>query len=265
VGNLMDLATGRRGEFVEMRYLTDARTTLVFDLPLAEVVTDYFDQLKSRSKGYASMEYKVTGYRKNDLVLLEVKINGEPAPPLSAVVHKDAAMRVGRALCLKLKEAIPRQMFRVPIQACVGAKVIASEAIQPYRKDVLAKCYGAFILFFWVLVFFSCLFFFVGPSERGRASGFLFFLFWSAPPPAAAVLFAHHTPPCRLMPTCSHTHNQPTTNPLFFRSPLPPKSKHKTKNNAKNQNAKQKQKTQQAATSLARRSCCRSRPTARSA
>jgi GTP-binding protein LepA len=142
VGNLMDLATSRRGEFVEMRYLTDARTTLVFDLPLAEVVTDYFDQLKSRSKGYASMEYKVTGYRKNDLVLLEIKINGEPAPPLSAVVHKDASQRVGRALCLKLKEAIPRQMFRVPIQACIGAKVIASEAIQPYRKDVLAKCYG---------------------------------------------------------------------------------------------------------------------------
>eukprot|EP00877_Chromochloris_zofingiensis_P012540 jgi/Chrzof1/753/Cz01g27120.t1 len=142
VGNLMDLATGRRGEFVEMKYLTDSRTTLVFHIPLAEVVTDYFDQLKSRSKGYASMEYKITGYRVNNLCLLEIKINGEPAPPLSVICHKDNAYRVGRQLCLKLKELIPRQMFRVPIQACIGAKIIASEAIAPYRKDVLAKCYG---------------------------------------------------------------------------------------------------------------------------
>ena len=142
VGPLMELANGRRGEFVEMRYLTDKRTTLVFDMPLAEVVTDYFDQLKSRSKGYASMEYKVTGYREEDLVLLEVRINGEPAPPLSVIVHRDNAYRMGRQLVAKLKELIPRQMFRVPIQACIGVKVIASEAIAPYRKDVLAKCYG---------------------------------------------------------------------------------------------------------------------------
>ncbi|KAF8063840.1 GUF1-like protein [Scenedesmus sp. PABB004] len=142
VGNLMELANNRRGEFVEMKYLTDSRTTLVFNIPLAEVVTDYFDQLKSRSKGYASMEYKITGYRANDLVLLEIKINGEPADPLSVICHRDASYRTGKALCSKLKELIPRQMFRVPIQACIGTKVIASEAIAPYRKDVLAKCYG---------------------------------------------------------------------------------------------------------------------------
>ncbi|GLI58709.1 hypothetical protein VaNZ11_000460 [Volvox africanus] len=142
VGNLMELANGRRGEFVEMRYLTDSRTTLVFNIPLAEVVTDYFDQLKSRSKGYASMEYKITGYRENDLVKLEVKINGEPADPLSVICHRDNAYRTGRQLTSKLKELIPRQMFRVPIQACIGTKVVASEAIAPYRKDVLAKCYG---------------------------------------------------------------------------------------------------------------------------
>ncbi|GLC35932.1 hypothetical protein PLESTB_000520700 [Pleodorina starrii] len=142
VGNLMELANGRRGEFIEMRYLTDSRTTLVFNIPLAEVVTDYFDQLKSRSKGYASMEYKITGYRENDLVKLEVKINGEPADPLSVICHRDNAYRTGRQLTSKLKELIPRQMFRVPIQACIGTKVVASEAIAPYRKDVLAKCYG---------------------------------------------------------------------------------------------------------------------------
>eukprot|EP00195_Chlamydomonas_chlamydogama_P015474 CAMPEP_0202898806 /NCGR_PEP_ID=MMETSP1392-20130828/7226_1 /ASSEMBLY_ACC=CAM_ASM_000868 /TAXON_ID=225041 /ORGANISM="Chlamydomonas chlamydogama, Strain SAG 11-48b" /LENGTH=706 /DNA_ID=CAMNT_0049584833 /DNA_START=12 /DNA_END=2132 /DNA_ORIENTATION=- len=142
VGNLMDLATNRRGEFVEMKYLTDSRTTLIFNIPLAEVITDYFDQLKSRSKGYASMEYKITGYRQNELVKLEIKINGEPADPLSVIVHRDAAYRVGKALASKLKELIPRQMFRVPIQACIGNKVVASEAIAPYRKDVLAKCYG---------------------------------------------------------------------------------------------------------------------------
>lgn len=142
VGNLMDLANNRRGEFKEMKYLTDARTTLVFDIPLAEVVTDFFDQLKSRSKGYASMEYKVNGYRKNDLVKLEIKINGEIAEPLACIVHKEQAFKVGKGLAAKLKELIPRQQFRVPIQACIGTKVVASEAIQAYRKDVLAKCYG---------------------------------------------------------------------------------------------------------------------------
>jgi len=142
VGNLMELATNRRGEFVEMKYLTEGRTTLVYNIPLAEVVTDYFDNLKSRSKGYASMEYKVTGYREEDLVKLEIRINGEAADPLSCVVHRDQAYRTGKQLVSKLKELIPRQMFRVPIQACIGLKVVASEAIAPYRKDVLAKCYG---------------------------------------------------------------------------------------------------------------------------
>ncbi len=94
----------------------DSRTTLVFNMPLAEVVFDFFDQLKSRSKGYASMEYKITGYRVNELVLLEVKINGELAPPLSVICHRDASYKMGKGLCSKLKELIPRQMFRVPIQ-----------------------------------------------------------------------------------------------------------------------------------------------------
>lgn len=142
VGNLMELANNKRGEYVEMKYLTDTRCCLIYEIPLAEVVLDFFDQLKSRSKGYASMEYKVSGYRKNDLVLLEIKINGEPADPLSVICHRDNAYRVGKALTSKLKELIPRQMFRVPIQACIGARVVASEAITPYRKDVLAKCYG---------------------------------------------------------------------------------------------------------------------------
>ena len=142
VGTIMELAQTRRGEYVDMTYLTETRTTLVYNMPLAEVVTDFFDQLKSRTKGYASMEYKLTGYRPNDLVLLEVKINAEPVDPLAIIVHRDAAYNVGKGLVKKLKELIPRQQFKVPIQAGIGARVIASEAIPALRKDVLAKCYG---------------------------------------------------------------------------------------------------------------------------
>jgi GTP-binding protein LepA len=142
VGTIMELAQTRRGEYVDMTYLTETRTTLVYDMPLAEVVTDYFDVLKSRSRGYASMEYKLTGYRPNDLVLLEVKINAEPIDPLAAIVHRDSAYAVGKGLVRKLKELIPRQQFRVPIQAAIGSRVVASEAIPALRKDVLAKCYG---------------------------------------------------------------------------------------------------------------------------
>jgi elongation factor 4 len=142
VGNLMDLGNTRRGEYVEMKYLTDARTTLVYNIPLAEVVTDFFDELKSRTKGYASMDYEVIGYRQNDLVKLDIYINNEIADPLSVVCHRDSAYGIGRALVKKLKELIPRQMFQVPIQAMIGVKSIASEKISAYRKDVLAKCYG---------------------------------------------------------------------------------------------------------------------------
>ena len=128
--------------FHPLQYLTEERTNLIFDMPLAEVVTDFFDELKSRSRGYASMEYALTDYRENDLVKLDILINKEVAEPLAVICHRDQAYKVGKALVVNLKELIPRQMFRIPIQACIGAKAIASAAIQPYRKDVLAKCYG---------------------------------------------------------------------------------------------------------------------------
>ncbi|KAL6769727.1 EFG10 [Auxenochlorella protothecoides x Auxenochlorella symbiontica] len=142
VGPILDLLQTRRGEHIEMQFMTEARTTVVYDMPLAEVVMDLFDALKSRSRGYASMEYSITGWRENDLVLLEVSINGERVEPLAAIVHRATAYNIGRALVKKLKEVIPRQQFRVPIQASIGARVLASEAIPALRKDVLAKCYG---------------------------------------------------------------------------------------------------------------------------
>lgn len=142
VGTIMELAQSRRGEYVDMTYLTETRTTLVYNMPLAEVVTDFFDALKSRSRGYASMEYSVSGYRKNDLVLMEVKINGETIDPLAAIVHRESAFGVGKGLVKRLKELIPRQQFKIPLQAAVGSRVIASESIPALRKDVLAKCYG---------------------------------------------------------------------------------------------------------------------------
>ncbi|CAL9111148.1 unnamed protein product [Musa textilis] len=142
IGSLMELGQERRGEFKEMNYITENRASLIYELPLAEMVGDFFDQLKSRTKGYASMEYSFVGYRESDLVKLDVQINGEPVEPLSTIVHKDKAYAVGRALTQKLKELIPRQMFKIPIQACIGSKVIASESLSAIRKDVLSKCYG---------------------------------------------------------------------------------------------------------------------------
>ncbi|CAN1854930.1 Translation factor GUF1 homolog, chloroplastic [Linum perenne] len=142
IGSLMELAQERRGDFKEMKYITEIRASLTYEMPLAEMVGDFFDQLKSRSKGYASMEYTFTGYKESDLVKLDVHINGDPVQPLATIVHKDKAYPVGRALTQKLKELIPRQMFKIPIQACIGSKVIASEALSAIRKDVLAKCYG---------------------------------------------------------------------------------------------------------------------------
>ncbi|GAX43681.1 GTP-binding protein LepA [Tolypothrix sp. NIES-4075] len=142
VGTLMELSQNRRGVFKDMKYLTKGRTTLTYEIPLAEVVTDFFDQMKSRSRGYASMEYHIIGYRENPLVKLDIMINGDPVDSLAMIVHRDKAYGVGRSMAEKLKELIPRHQFKVPIQASIGSKVIASEHIPALRKDVLAKCYG---------------------------------------------------------------------------------------------------------------------------
>jgi GTP-binding protein LepA len=138
----MELAQERRGSFVNLAYMTETRATLTYELPLAEVVTDFFDELKSRTRGYASMEYSFIGYRRSDLVLLEVRINGDACDPLAVICHRDKAYGIGKGLVSKLKELIPRQMFDVPIQAAIGGRIIARETVKAKRKDVLAKCYG---------------------------------------------------------------------------------------------------------------------------
>ena len=141
-GTLMGLCQERRGVFIDMKYITTDRVTLIYEIPLAEVVTDFFDQMKSRTQGYASMEYQLIGYKKNDLVRLDVLINSERADPLTSIVHKDKAYSIGRGLVEKLKDLIPKQQFKIPIQASIGSRIIASESISALRKDVLSKCYG---------------------------------------------------------------------------------------------------------------------------
>jgi len=142
IGPLMELATNRRAEFQNMEYLDPKRVNLHFEMPLGELIIDFYDQLKSRSSGYASLDYQYIGYRPGDLVKLDVLVSGEPVDALSLIVHRSNAYRSGKALVEKLTELIPRQMFEVPVQAAIGSHIISRETIRAMRKNVLAKCYG---------------------------------------------------------------------------------------------------------------------------
>jgi GTP-binding protein LepA len=142
VGAVMELAQERRGEHSAMHYLSPERVQITYELPLAEIVLDFFDQLKSRTRGYASLDYELSGMKPSDLVKLDVLLAGDPVDALSMVVHRDKAYVVGRALTDKLRRRIPRQQYDVPIQAAIGSHVIARETVKAYRKDVIAKCYG---------------------------------------------------------------------------------------------------------------------------
>jgi GTP-binding protein LepA len=142
IGAIMELATARRAEFGNMEYLDPKRVNLHLEMPLAELIIDFYDLLKSRSSGYASLDYQYLGYRPGELVKLDVLVNGEPVDALSLIVHRSNSYRVGKALVDKLKELIPRQLFEVPVQAAVGSNIISRETIRALRKNVLAKCYG---------------------------------------------------------------------------------------------------------------------------
>ena len=142
IGSIMELVQERRGVFRNMEYISTTRVMLTYDVPLSEVIYDFFDQLKSRTRGYASLDYEFAGYRKSDLVKLDILVNGDLVDALSAIVHKDNAYRRGRQLTEKLRKLIPRQLFEVSIQAAIGNKVIARESVKALRKNVIEKCYG---------------------------------------------------------------------------------------------------------------------------
>lgn len=142
VGAIMELSQDKRGEYQSMEYLDETRVSIVYHLPLGEIIYDYFDKLKSATKGYASLDYELIGYQASPMVKMDILLNGEPVDALSIIVHKGRAATRGRALAEKLKELIPRQMFEIPIQAAVGNKIVARETVKAWRKDVLAKCYG---------------------------------------------------------------------------------------------------------------------------
>ena len=142
VGNIMEICQNRRGIYIDMKYLDTTRVTLIYELPLNEIIYDFFDKLKSKTKGYASFDYEIKEYRPSTLVKLDILVNGENVDALSFIVHKDSAYERGKKMIEKLKEVIPRQLFTIPLQAAIGGKIIARETISAMRKDVLAKCYG---------------------------------------------------------------------------------------------------------------------------
>src|SRR5918998_3206964 len=142
VGTIMELCQGRRGTLLGMDYLSESRVELRYTLPMAEIVFDFFDALKSRTRGYASMDYEEAGEQSADLVKVDILLQGEPVDAFSAIVHREAAYGYGTSMATRLRELIPRQQFEVPIQAAIGSRIIARETIRAIRKDVLAKCYG---------------------------------------------------------------------------------------------------------------------------
>jgi GTP-binding protein LepA len=138
----MKLGEEKRGEYSNMEYITEEKVSLEYEFPLSEIMFDFYDRLKSSTRGYASMDYEHTGYRKSDLVKLDILINGDPVDAFSTILHRERAYYWGRSLCTKLKELIPRQMFEVAVQAVVGTRVISRTTVRPLRKNVTAKCYG---------------------------------------------------------------------------------------------------------------------------